>query len=209
MKNLLLTCLVVLLLIESFLLVPCSGERNRRWENFVGRSSKCFASVFSSIEKRLHTQWGKREQTDSEELYQRILRALVQSARAKQRQNENFVPDQSGSIQRQSFDIRCFSTFLSDENEIFQEILKNRNSWRNAEWHRVEEKLSFSFFLQRSFLRRSEWNKNKFSELEQKRRKKSQIENFYFSFREKSSRNFRNSKKNKKKLFLGFLFVFF
>ena len=46
-----------------------------------------------SLEKRLHTQWGKRAEGSSDELYQRILRELYHSARLTQSANPHYSAD--------------------------------------------------------------------------------------------------------------------
>lgn len=41
--------------------------------------------------KRLHKQWGKRDEVDSDELYQRILRALFENVKENQRTNPVYL----------------------------------------------------------------------------------------------------------------------
>lgn len=51
-----------------------------------------------SLEKRLHTQWGKRAESNSDELYQRILRELYHSARLTQAANPHYSANHDGEF---------------------------------------------------------------------------------------------------------------
>ena len=51
-----------------------------------------------SLEKRLHTQWGKRAESNSDELYQRILRELYHSARLTQAANPHYSANHDGKF---------------------------------------------------------------------------------------------------------------
>ncbi|CAF0925343.1 unnamed protein product [Adineta steineri] len=87
MKLYVFVSVVLIILVQTYLSQAELTESSSENENLKHSFNKRLSSQWG---KRLSQQWGKRSDSDSDELYQRILRELYQTARLKQSEHPRY-----------------------------------------------------------------------------------------------------------------------
>jgi hypothetical protein len=89
-------------------------------------------NIRSAMEKRLSKAWGKRSESDSDELYQRILRELYHTARLYQLSHPRYSADSDGKLIIILIINKSVSAFFYIADPLtLERLLAQRTTWNN------------------------------------------------------------------------------